>query len=290
MRYLSEAFWAKIEVPYLGAIPFNVIALAAFALLGFGEPAFWPLGAGLEAAYLFFLSTNPRFQNVVDARGKVAVEQSAEAQRAALLSRLNPAQKHRLGAIEAKCQHILQIYQDQQVNEFTVSSNADALKRLQWIFLKLLVAQHYLNDGGTDTNLDDIQAKIHQLENDLKITGITRTLRESKEGTLRILQQRLTNLNRRAESNAEIESDLGRVEAQVDLALESATMQGQAEVISANVELTSHLLDSSSFGDLSATVDAMDQTFAEPNKPASDAPTPADSSVSSSASTEKTSS
>jgi hypothetical protein len=261
MRYLSEAFWAKMEVPYLGAIPFNLVGLAAFALLGFGEPAFWPLGAGLEAAYLLVLSTNPRFRNVIDARGKVAVEQGAEAQRAALLSRLNPAQNRRLEALEAKCQHILQIYQDQQVNEFTVSSNTDALKRLQWIFLKLLVAQHYLNDRSTETSPQEIEAKIHQLENDLKLAGITRTLRDSKEGTLRILQQRLNNVNRRAESNAEIESDLSRVEAQVDLALESATMQGQAEVISANVELTSHLFDSTSFGDLSATVDAMDQTF-----------------------------
>src|ERR1700758_4180635 len=115
MRYLSEAFWAKVEVPYLGTIPFNIVALAAF----------WLLGAGLEAAYLFVLSTNPRFRNVVDARGKVAVEQSAEAQRATLLSRLNPAQKHRLGELEAKCQRIIQIYQDQEVNEFTVSSNTD---------------------------------------------------------------------------------------------------------------------------------------------------------------------
>src|SRR5471032_1964047 len=112
MRYLKEAFWAKMDVPYLGQIPFNVVALAAFSLLGFGEPAFWPLGAGLEAAYLFILSTHPRFQNVVDAQGKIAVEQSAEVQRAALLSRLNSAQKHRLGALEAKCQRILQIYQD----------------------------------------------------------------------------------------------------------------------------------------------------------------------------------
>jgi hypothetical protein len=261
MRYLSEAFWAKMEVPYLGAIPFNLVGLAAFALLGFGEPAFWPLGAGLEAAYLLVLSTNPRFRNVIDARGKVAVEQGAEAQRAALLSRLNPAQNRRLEALEAKCQHILQIYQDQQVNEFTVSSNTDALKRLRWIFLKLLVAQHYLNDRSAETSPQEIEAKIHQLENDLRLAGITRTLRDSKEGTLRILQRRLHNVNRRAESNAEIESDLSRVEAQVDLALESATMQGQAEVISANVELTSHLFDSSSFGDLSATVDAMDQTF-----------------------------
>jgi hypothetical protein len=261
MRYLSEAFLAKMVVPYLGAIPFNLVGLAAFGLLGFGEPAFWPLGAGLEAAYLLVLSTNPRFRNVIDARGKVAVEQGAEAQRAALLSRLNPAQNRRLEALEAKCQHILQIYQDQQVNEFTVSSNTDALKRLQWIFLKLLVAQHYLNDRSTETSPQEIEAKIHQLENDLKLAGITRTLRDSKEGTLRILQQRLNNVNRRAESNAEIESDLSRVEAQVDLALESATMQGQAEVISANVELTSHLFDSTSFGDLSATVDAMEQTF-----------------------------
>jgi hypothetical protein len=127
MRYLSEAFWAKMEVPYLGAIPFNLVGLAAFALLGFGEPAFWPLGAGLEAAYLLVLSTNPRFRNVIDARGKVAVEQGAEAQRAALLSRLNPSQNHRLEALEAKCQHILQIYQDQQVNEFDSSSFGDLL-------------------------------------------------------------------------------------------------------------------------------------------------------------------
>jgi len=273
MRYLREAFWAKTEVPYLGAIPFNVVALVAFALLGLGEPAFWPLGAGLEAAYLYLLSTNPRFQKIVDARGKVAVEQSAEARREALLSRLSTTQTHRLGELQAKCQRILQIYQDQQVNEFTVASNTDALKRLEWIFLKLLVAQHYLNDGGTDTNLGDLQCKIRQLEGDLKLTGITRTLRESKEGTLRILQQRLANLNRRAESNAEIESDLGRVEAQVDLALESASMQGQAEVISANVELTSHLLDSSSFGDLSITVDAVDQTFSEPVRQTSAGPT-----------------
>src|ERR1700736_2096044 len=114
MRYLSEAFWAKMDVPYLGAIPFNVLGLAALALLGFGEPAFWPLGAGLEAAYLLVLSTTPRFRNVIDARGKIAVEHNVEALRPALLSRLNSAQKHRLEALEAKCQHIIQIYQDQQ--------------------------------------------------------------------------------------------------------------------------------------------------------------------------------
>jgi hypothetical protein len=262
MRYLREAFWARTSVPYLGSIPFNLVGLVAFALLGIGEPAFWPLGAGLEAAYLFFLSTNPRFQNVIDARGRMVTEQSAEVQRAALLSRLDAAQRRRLAAIEAKCRQVLQIYQDQSVDEFTVSANTDALQRLQWIFLKLLVAQHYLQANVGDASPQRLQMQIDQLQRDLQLTGLTRTLRESKEGTLRILEQRLMNLNRRGESNAEIESDLGRVEAQVDLALESASMQGQAAVISGHVELTSHLLDSTSFGDLSDTVSAMDQTIA----------------------------
>jgi hypothetical protein len=65
-------------------------------------------------------------------------------------------------------------------------------------------------------------------------------------------------------------------------------MQGQAEAISANIELTSHLLDSSSFGDLSATVYAMDQTFAEPKKSTTGALPPADTSTSSSSTGEKT--
>ncbi len=207
------------------------------------------------------LSTNPRFQNVVDARGRMVTEQSAEVQRAALLSRLDSAQRRRLAAIEAKCRQVLQIYQDQGVDEFTVTANTDALQRLQWIFLKLLVAQHYLQERAGEVSPARLQLQIEQLQRDLQLTGLTRTLRESKEGTLRILEQRLTNLNRRAESDAEIESDLGRVEAQVDLALESASMQGQAAVISGHVELTSHLLDSTSFGDLSDTVSAMDQSI-----------------------------
>jgi hypothetical protein len=116
----------------------------------------------------------------------------------ALLSRLSTTQTHRLGELQAKCQRILQIYQDQQVNEFTVATNTDALKRLEWIFLKLLVAQHYLNDG------------------------------------------------------------------------------------------TSHLLDGSSFGDLSTTIDAMDQTFSEPVRQPSAGP--AETSVHRPSATEKLSS
>jgi hypothetical protein len=67
-RYLSAAFTARPRVPGLGAIPVNLLALAGFGIVGLANPAFWFLGLGLEAAYLFGLASNSRFREIVDAR------------------------------------------------------------------------------------------------------------------------------------------------------------------------------------------------------------------------------
>jgi hypothetical protein len=69
------------------------------------------------------------------------------------------------------------------------------------------------------------------------------TLRDSKKATLAILNQRLRNLQRRNESLAEIDSDLTRIEQQIDLAVEDASLKGRPAAISANIDLVSHLLD-----------------------------------------------
>jgi len=90
---------------------------------------------------------------------------------------------------------------------------------------------------------------------------ISRSLRESKEATLRILEQRLANLERREQTLAEIDSDLTRIEAQVDLALENAGMRGKSEAISANIDLVSQLLDDSIYGDAGESVAALDRTY-----------------------------
>ncbi len=146
MRYLREAFLAKWNVPQLGAIPFNIVGLAAFAVLGFGEPAFWLLGAGAEAAFSSrWRRTGDSEISYVDSEGPI--EDGAESRRASLVQRLSGRQKTRLESLEAKCKQVLQVYQDQQVNEFAATSNAEALKKLEWVFLKLLVAQHHLKRG-----------------------------------------------------------------------------------------------------------------------------------------------
>ena len=49
-RYLRAAFTARPRVPGLGGVPFNLLGLAGFGILGAANPAFWALGLGFEAA------------------------------------------------------------------------------------------------------------------------------------------------------------------------------------------------------------------------------------------------
>lgn len=74
-RYLSAAFFVRPHIPGLGRMPVNVLAVASLGILGFGNPGFWLLGLGLEAAFLTALATHPRFQRLVraesESRGEV---------------------------------------------------------------------------------------------------------------------------------------------------------------------------------------------------------------------------
>ena len=79
LRYLKAAFLVGVDLPALGRIPANILGLSAFAVFGFGEPAFWLLGIGLETAFLFALAYNARFQKVVDAQALQLSEGDAEA-------------------------------------------------------------------------------------------------------------------------------------------------------------------------------------------------------------------
>jgi hypothetical protein len=54
-------------------------------------------------------------------------------------------------------------------------------------------------------------------------------------------------VDRREVSLAEIESDLTRVEAQVDLAIDSAGLRGKDAAVSADIHFVSQFLDDTSF-------------------------------------------
>ncbi|MGC3990920.1 MAG: hypothetical protein QM796_14835 [Chthoniobacteraceae bacterium] len=262
-HYLKAAFWARPEIPGLGRVPANLLAVIGLGLLGFGHQGFWLAGLAAETAYLYALTTNDRFRKLVDADALQIEDLSAEQQRQQLIRTLLPARRERLEALQQKCARILELHRDAQSDAFIVEGDTEALQKIEWLHLKLLVAQQNIASLEVPSARENLKGKIEALKKDLCADKISASLRESKEATLKILQQRLANLDRRDQTLEEIESDLTRIEAQVDLALENTGMRGKTETISANIDLVSHLLDDSIYGDSGASIAALDQTYGE---------------------------
>jgi len=143
-RYLKSAFFVSVDVPSLGRIPVNVLAATAFGILGFAQPAFWLLGLAVEAAVVPALAFNPRFQKVVEAQSLERSQGNADQQRQTLVKLLEASAQKRLWDLAKKCNQILDVYRTQQAEQYIIDSNDQALKNLEWVYLKLLVARHHL--------------------------------------------------------------------------------------------------------------------------------------------------
>jgi hypothetical protein len=242
-RYLSRAFWARPELPGVGRIPWNAVALAGFGILGFGHEAFWFLGAALEAAYLAALVSNARFRAVIDAADRAPEIEDADNRRKAALDGLSESRRDRHAALLREIEDTLRRYRKSDVGDVLAETNRAALEQLAELHMRLLAAQQGLDDLHAATDESALRREIDLVKKELGYEKITAALRESKKATLAILEKRLANLTRREESLAEIEGDLDRIEAQVSLARENAAMSDQPEAVSANIELASHLLD-----------------------------------------------
>ncbi len=260
-RYLKEAFLARVNVPGLGHLPLNAMVAAAFAILGFAEPGLWLLGLGVEGALLYGLVSSERFRKVVDARHSESTEKDAEARRAALVRTLPPELQQRLATLTRTCDKVAEV--SRQADDFVVEANRDALSRLEWVYLKLLVARHNLVSGAAGP-ATDLSAKIADLESELKRGDVAGSLRESKTATLAILRERLANIQRRKETLEEIDSDLLRIEAQAELLLENASIQGKPPTLATDIELASSLARENLFGDSGGTIADLDVQYGAP--------------------------
>ncbi len=98
------------------------------------------------------------------------------------------------------------------------------------IRLRLLVVQQRLTEQAASepANLDQ---RITGLEHELADAALGATPRGSKAATLELLLRRRDNRTRRGQSTAEIEADLARIEAQVDLAAENAALDGRPAAV-----------------------------------------------------------
>ena len=70
-------------------------------------------------------------------------------------------------------------------------------------------------------------------------------------------------MHKKQQTLEEIESDLTRIDNQVDLILENATVQGKPQTISADIELASDLLGGTVFGDDESAINALEHTYSK---------------------------
>lgn len=260
-RYLKAAFFVGVELPALGRVPLNALAAAGFLILGFGHPGFWLLGLAAEAAIIPSLAFNKRFQNVVDAEDKELSSGDSASKRTSLVKLLPSDYQSRLANLERRCNKVLEVYRNAQAEEYVIDTNREALENLKWVYLKLLIARYHLLTAGTEDTPGSLEKRIKSLEAELQNGSETQALRQSRAATLDILKRRLANIQRREQSLEEVESDLTRVESQVDLILDNAAMQGKPQTISTDIELASDLVSGGIFGDAESAVADLDRDY-----------------------------
>lgn len=260
-RYLKAAFFVGIEVPALGRVPVNALAAAGFLILGFGHPGFWLLGLAVEATIIPSLAFSKRFQKVVEAQDKQLSSGDSQSKRSSLVKLLPSDYQGRLTNLERRCDKVLEVYRNAQAEEFIIDTNRDALENLKWVYLKLLIASYHLLTAGTEDTPGSLEKKIKSLEGELQNGRESSALRQSKTATLDILKRRLANVQRREQTLEEVESDLTRVESQVDLILDNAAMQGKPQTISTDIELASDLVSGGMFGDAESAVADLDRDY-----------------------------
>jgi hypothetical protein len=266
-HYIKSAFFVRVNVPVLGPLPLNALLASAFAILGFAQPAFWLLGLAVEAIVIPGLAFNPRFQNYVRAQQVQIAKDDDEANRQALIKLLDRDAQDRRTLLSSKCERVLDVFRSQQAEEYIVDSNRDALNSLKWVYLKLLVARHHLQSPTANETEASLEQKIDALDRELAEPGEPDSLRQSKAATQSILKRRLANIRRREQTIEEIDSDLTRIEAQVDLILENATMQTKPQTISTDIELASDLLGAGVFGEDESAVSALDRKYSTQKPP-----------------------
>lgn len=239
MRYLWHAFFARPDIPLL-RLPWNALAVLAAGVAGFWDPSVWGVATAGELVYLFTLASNPGFQQYVQGVKTVSLRGDSEASRKNLLAKLGGAARQRYVKLEQKRARLDALYREPSNDDLFTESNSEALRKLTWLYLNLLVAQRNLI-VAPPSDARELEKQIAAGERELA-TAPSEAARASKKATLDLLRERLDNVTHKQVSQAEIDADLARIETQLDYALEQATLRGRPAAISANVELTSRLL------------------------------------------------
>ncbi|AVP96748.1 hypothetical protein C7S18_05840 [Ahniella affigens] len=222
MKYWWAAFNAR---PFGMPIPPNWFGLAAFGMLGaFIHPGLWLIGAGLELAYLKFLSGAARFRKTVDATsGKAETEVDPQDTRYDnMLAALNFRDRQKHQSIEAIARDILSTLEKTPLFE----SQGDSVEQLVWLHLRLLSARAALIRVGDNARVErDSLIQQHQkLDQRLQDESLSPELRRSLEQQQLVIGQRQQAHADAARRLEQVDAELVRVDHQMALIREQTLL------------------------------------------------------------------
>src|SRR5262245_41888437 len=262
-RAIKAAFLLRWPINGLGDVPVNLLVLTVLGILGVANPGFWLAALGLETVYLSTLGTNRRFQRWVDAQDKVLADGSVEQKRRALVEQLDPDGRREMERLNKEIARIVALWLGSQPDAYLLETNQQALRDLQWYYLKLLIARQHLTGPDVDSDAAKVDEDAAVLERDLRDPRLSQAARESKTATLAILRKRAENFGRREQTLKEIASDLERIEAQIKLVFENTTLEGKPPAVATTLDLASQTLDAGFFGSSAADVADLDAAYSQ---------------------------
>ncbi|HET9369052.1 MAG TPA: hypothetical protein VFO19_02350 [Vicinamibacterales bacterium] len=237
LDYVKAAFNAR---PIGMFVAPNWIGLAAGGLLGLLNPGYLVITAGLELGYLLLLSTNKRFQKLVDARHMSGSRGAWDERLAQSLNRLSPRDRQRYVSFADRCRSIIDLQlHGQQSMPAGLEAQGESLHRLSWMYLRLLVARAVIENviGPVDgESAHDIAARQSALERQLRDERLDAELRRSLTSQLEILRQRASQRAEAGRKLPYIDAELARVEQQVELIREQAALSTDPESLSQRID------------------------------------------------------
>ena len=220
-------------------MPVNVLAVGGIVVLGLANPGFWLLGAGAEVAYLFLVSSDERFRKWVQAMDRAARSGDQAAHKEAMLEGLTDKRQMRYRELEGRCREMLDAARKSGGSLGLEQPLYDSLNRLLWVFLKLLVSSQVL-----ETHLRQNSREV--LDKDIE--GYERQLKEAQEdpsrervakslaSTLELARKQRENLEKAYENAQFIQAELLRIEQQVKLMIQEATLSRDSGALTGRVD------------------------------------------------------
>lgn len=246
--YVKAAFSRGHRVPGMGRMPINQMGLFVFGLLGIANPGFWLLGAAAELAYLGTLSSNPRFQRLVQGERLEKRQQRVDTQVRRSLASLDPASYDRYRLLHNECTQILGLAPARNERELGALTDmrAGGLNQLLSLFQRLLMSRRVISTNLSTVDAGALQEDVARLAERLREAGPDTPLARSLSATHDIQNKRLANLARAQESLVVIDAELTRIEQQVRLIREETAVSGGPEVLSARLDAVTATLDETS--------------------------------------------